>query len=278
MPEIAKRIITTSLSKKRKAPKMKSVPYPKSIEREYLMGLKLILTELQKQIETHVLRLLEPVAKDVGQEIKKDANIGDIPQAIQAVKESMTRKYSEKELAYFAKQKGLSVAEYNKSKMGSELKRVIGVDILGNDLALKGMTDIFTTMNVSLIKNLVNDATNKVESTILNGFSSGTRWEEISKDVQKIIDPNEGTVSSRAKLIARDQISKLNGQVTQERQRSLGVSKYIWRTSMDERVRDSHRELEGQVFSWDNPPEVGHPGEDYQCRCTAEPDLSTFLD
>ncbi len=46
---------------------------------------------------------------------------------------------------------------------------------------------------------------------------------------------------------------------------------YIWRTRGDGRVRASHAANNGRIFSWDNPPPMGHPGEDYNCRCTAEP-------
>ncbi|MDO9459579.1 MAG: phage minor head protein [Alphaproteobacteria bacterium] len=46
---------------------------------------------------------------------------------------------------------------------------------------------------------------------------------------------------------------------------------YIWRTRGDNKVRASHAANNGKVFAWDNPPLVGHPGEDYNCRCTAEP-------
>ena len=46
---------------------------------------------------------------------------------------------------------------------------------------------------------------------------------------------------------------------------------YIWRTVGDDKVRDSHAEREGCIFSWDDAPEGGHPGEDYNCRCIAEP-------
>lgn len=42
---------------------------------------------------------------------------------------------------------------------------------------------------------------------------------------------------------------------------------YVWYTREDDKVRSSHAELQGQVFSWDNPPEGGHSGEDYGCRC-----------
>ncbi len=46
---------------------------------------------------------------------------------------------------------------------------------------------------------------------------------------------------------------------------------YIWRTRGDTKVRASHAANNGKVFAWDNPPPTGHPGEDYNCRCTAEP-------
>lgn len=46
---------------------------------------------------------------------------------------------------------------------------------------------------------------------------------------------------------------------------------YIWRTEKDDRVRGKHAEREGKIFNWHIPPEGGHPGEDYNCRCWAEP-------
>ena len=46
---------------------------------------------------------------------------------------------------------------------------------------------------------------------------------------------------------------------------------YIWRSVRDDRSRGEHAKRHGQVFSWDNPPEDGHPGEAPNCRCWAEP-------
>jgi Phage Mu protein F like protein len=46
---------------------------------------------------------------------------------------------------------------------------------------------------------------------------------------------------------------------------------YIWRTQGDDKVRSSHTANEGKIFAWDNPPETGYPGEDFGCRCWAEP-------
>ena len=46
---------------------------------------------------------------------------------------------------------------------------------------------------------------------------------------------------------------------------------YIWRTEGDDKVRDSHAERDGKIFNWYVPTEGGHPGEDHNCRCWAEP-------
>ncbi len=55
------------------------------------------------------------------------------------------------------------------------------------------------------------------------------------------------------------------------RKRSGNSTHYIWRTQEDGNVRSSHRENNGKIFSWDSPPPTGHPGEDFNCRCWAEP-------
>lgn len=69
--------------------------------------------------------------------------------------------------------------------------------------------------------------------------------------------------------LARDQTNKLTGQLTQIRQESLGIRKFIWRTSGDNRVRETHQQFEGRTYLWSNPPEGG-PGFPIQCRCTAQ--------
>ncbi len=46
------------------------------------------------------------------------------------------------------------------------------------------------------------------------------------------------------------------------------AGQYIWRTVEDEKVRSSHAELNRTVRSWGDSPD---PGEEYNCRCWAEP-------
>ena len=49
------------------------------------------------------------------------------------------------------------------------------------------------------------------------------------------------------------------------------LGEYIWRTARDNKVRSRHAAREGKTFKWREPPQGGHPGEEYGCRCWAEP-------
>ena len=74
-----------------------------------------------------------------------------------------------------------------------------------------------------------------------------------------------------ARVIARDQTTKAIGALTELRQREMGVERYRWSTSGDERVRPTHQSNSGRVFRWDSPPaDTGHPGSGVMCRCVAE--------
>ena len=46
---------------------------------------------------------------------------------------------------------------------------------------------------------------------------------------------------------------------------------YIWRTVGDGDVRSTHVARDGHTFRWSDNLRGGHPGEDYNCRCWAEP-------
>ena len=75
--------------------------------------------------------------------------------------------------------------------------------------------------------------------------------------------------------LTRDQTNKTIGGLTEIRHGQLGIEKYQWLTSGDERVRETHVNNSGLIFDWANPPsETGHPGEDIQCRCVPIPIIS----
>ena len=88
-----------------------------------------------------------------------------------------------------------------------------------------------------------------------------------------------GMTENRARLIARTEVARSNSILVQARAESLGSRAYIWQTSEDTRVRESHLEMNGKVCYWDSPPKLSddtetHPGQIYNCRCIALPLLS----
>lgn len=118
---------------------------------------------------------------------------------------------------------------------------------------------------------LVENAARVYAQNVRDIFESPEAFDLTGEELKARLLERGDVSDSRAELIARDQCLKLNGALTQTRQENAGISSYTWSTSNDERVREEHRALEGQVFDWNSPPEVGHPGEDYQCRCVALP-------
>jgi SPP1 gp7 family putative phage head morphogenesis protein len=135
--------------------------------------------------------------------------------------------------------------------------------------------------NALLIKDIPFKTMNQVKDATVETLMSGRTTDDMTQEIYDIMSERTDVTDSRAKLIARDQVAKLNGALTQERQRDIGVDSYTWRTVGDERVRETHDEVDGQVFTWDNPPgetDGNHPGEDYQCRCWAEPILPEFIE
>jgi SPP1 gp7 family putative phage head morphogenesis protein len=140
--------------------------------------------------------------------------------------------------------------------------------IVLNDKATKAVLAKARDENIKLVEDAGREYASSVRE-LFDQFDVETmRVETLQSRLMERGDVSE----SRAELIARDQVLKLNGKLTESRQTGAGIDRYTWSTSQDERVRDSHRDKEGEVFSWDDPPEdTGHPGQDYQCRCVAIP-------
>ena len=180
-------------------------------------------------------------------------------------------------------------------------KRVLGLDLMSLEPWIQNEAKAWTQENVSLITKLQADTVEDINRVVTSGFRTGKRVKSIRDEILGT-DLDKGVfnkVETRAQLIARDQSSKLWGDLNKHRQEEIGVSLYIWRTSDDERVRSTHDNLDDKYCSWDDPTVyadtledaiagrwkqrssinayVGFPGEDFQCRCYAEAVFETLF-
>jgi len=163
-------------------------------------------------------------------------------------------------------------AQSTDARLADSVRRSIGIDIGGfltRNTAMQQVMDAATRANIGLIKSLPEQYFDTIAERLTAGIDAGLRYEDLAGQLQSLGDVTD----HRAKLIARDQTSKMNGAMTMLRQTSLGISRYVWQTAEDERVRTEHAALDGQEFEWDTPPATGNPGEPVNCRCVAVPVL-----
>lgn len=145
-----------------------------------------------------------------------------------------------------------------------------GKDVLINDQLLE---------NAALIKTLPNDIAEKVVKDIADEALKGKRARSIEKIIMQETDKHS---RASARLIARTEVAKTQSALTRVRAQSLDMQWYVWRTALDgNRVRPSHRLMEGVLVNWNDPPSpealageksVGnyHAGNIWNCRCFSE--------
>lgn len=269
--------------------KSKRVPqYPDSAEREFKRITNGYMRLLNKTLADHLPALLAAYKKERRGDSRFD-DVRDLENDVRREFQKIAEELEQKLAAYGLDDLVAKISKMTKNTSLREWKRVVhdtlGIDLLNDyysadfyEAALRRWVD----ENVLKIKSIPNEALGEMQQIVLNGYRSGATITDITKSIQEQYKLSR----RRAQLLARDQVSTLNSQISKMQQQDAGCTKYRWSDSRDSRVRDCHRSLNGKVFSWDEPPEMWydtknsgrvytgrrcHPGEDYCCRCVAIP-------
>lgn len=167
------------------------------------------------------------------------------------------------------------VEAFNDAQIRAVTRKLFGISLQAMDPSVTKTVAKFSRENVKLITKLKKNTFARIRKEAERGVLAGRPNAQIAKDLREAF----GIERRHARLIARDQVSKLNGQLTESRQTALGIESYTWQTSGDDRVRDTHRSKNGNEYKWSEPPaDTGHPGQDFQCRCTARAVIPLFAD
>jgi SPP1 gp7 family putative phage head morphogenesis protein len=176
-----------------------------------------------------------------------------------------------------------SAFDFNEGQYEKGAKSVLGVEFPVGEDWWPFARDIWANKNYDLIHSDMRKYIGQVNDLTERAVTSGWSVPQLQKQIQGL---DEHITKARAEFIARDQIGKLNGEITQRRMESVGLTMYIWETSGDERVRPSHTLMDEKLCRWDDPTVCSedegktwidrpsgavqlHPGFDWQCRCTA---------
>ena len=105
--------------------------------------------------------------------------------------------------------------------------------------------------NAELIKSVPVDVGQWITDFVQREQAKGQRFESMMAEIQARAPE---IARSRIRLIARTETSKAGTALTRARCDDLGLGAYVWRTSSDSRVRDSHRKMDGVICFWNDPP------------------------
>lgn len=252
--------------------------FPAGIEREYARVSRQYMRLFKESIEEEIPALKEQIMIERG--TYRADGISDVMALLEKVLDRIQKRFTEKEKNYGLRSKLEYLANMTRKLTVREWKktvdRTLGINIMEDYYMgefFQTAIDRWVDENVSLIRAIPAETLGDMRTIVKEGFLNGKSATYVMEGIQRKYKVER----NHARLLARDQIGKLNAAVTKAQQQDAGIEEYIWNDCGDGRVRDSHRELNGRRFRWDNPPVVDHktgrrchPGEDYQCRCRAK--------
>jgi SPP1 gp7 family putative phage head morphogenesis protein len=262
--------------------------YPLGVEERYRTALRALIAPLAPAVRRHVVPRLHLLA-----ETRQDA-IGDERDGVARLVDAAVEDFNAASPRVERERASRSAVAEADAASKLALRTQLGVDPFTAEPELERVLAAAVREGVEQIDAIPARFFGAVKATIREGVRRGLRHEEIAtlleRDVLSGADGTELAIAqNRVAFIARNQVGSATAKLTEARQKKLGLRRYRWVTSRDERVRGnpmgrypdarpSHHARDGKAFSWDDPPEQGHPGEAPNCRCIAEPILDDLDD
>jgi len=256
------------------ASRPRSIPAPastESIELDYARRILRYVVMIERA--TEALRAELPALIARARAERQDAGEGKRAQELlRAAREALERLNTE-ELEALALEFGRRTETFQRVQMSRQVKAALGVDLFPPDGNLNTLLEGFAVENAELIRNIPEKLVQDIATTTTRAIQSGTLHTDLARELEKRF----GFARKRARLIARDQVGKLYSNINKTRFRAIGVGRYIWRTSGDERVRETHVGFDGNTYTFKEGSPEGNPGEPILCRCFPEPIFDDIL-
>lgn len=159
--------------------------------------------------------------------------------------------------------------EYTITEINIEATEIVGLSFKEQSFYNEKVIQELLENNIKLIKAEPNKYLRSYDYQLQKLISEKIEQGRTLKDLSEAIQRATGIEKSRADLIAADQVGNVFAETTKAQFKGIGLKKFIWETSRDNRVRPTHAEREGKIYEWDNPPNGEIPGSPIRCRCSA---------
>lgn len=307
--EILKGKVDRKIKRLRKPPKWL---FPSGDERLYKKEMKIFIDGMEQAARDTILKALPSIVENANilrpdlatniDSVHNDAYVDDV--------EKQMRKFLDKVKSFFKRATTAAsvvmnrVNVFNTKQFGKITNSIFGIPLFQNEPWLKQELNSVLAENTQLITNIQEDVRNDIQNVVNRGIREGKRHETIAREILNGTKLKKGIFAkarNRARLVARDQVEKWNGQLTQLKQTNAGVTEYEWDTAMDERVRGrpggkfpkarpTHWAMQGKICLWSDPTvykdniddkiwkkrssiggPLAHPGQPINCRCIGSP-------
>jgi len=274
---LVKRNITAS------KPKSIMTPRPsKSHMRELQKELKIMIERFHTRYVNQVFKKLnkstiekfeDPFSDSKPFKDKQTGNFAKIfLQLAKNVADKLLKQYSDDRIERMVEELTSKVNNRNKQQIYSAVEDKIGISQkeLEETEGLTWTINAYTAETTEWLKRLRDNTLENWNANTLRMMAEGRDLDYIMDEVQKMAKERK----SNAEMVARTQVASFNSYLTKARAQNLGISKAIWETADDERVRKCHEARDGKEFDLDKglysscDKKTLFPGEYFNCRCS----------
>lgn len=257
--------------------------YNVSQQLRYVRELRKLTREMTTEVTRSVMNLFKTKnSKEYFEQQKKATMDASVTSKAKKLMNKLTRKYTQ-----LFKQKAPTFAENmlngslatSETTLKTSLKKLSGGLTLNTGIVPSGMEDAAKAIiqeNVALIKSIPVEYLDDVQGAVMRSISAGEGGETIEESLRKY----NGISERRVRNIALDQTRKAYNAINKMRMQAVGVKKFEWvHSGGGQHPRQSHMDLNGHIFSFDDLPLKGeegfingqYPGQAINCACTMVP-------
>lgn len=252
--------------------------FPLMIERQYARRLTQAIDEIKALVDSLLIPRIPTMVEEVrSEDTRRDTYVEDFMAIMSGIKVTFGQTVTETIVERTAQESAQGVDDVNSKTFTKQINQVTGVNPLRSEPWIRGVLSNHVQKNVALIKSAHESYFKDIELFVMEGLEKGQSTKEIAKKIAE----RTGVAKRKAQLIARDQVATLNSNLASRRATDLGLKRFRWSTSHDERVRSSHRALDNNIYTYKEGANVDGvsgvlPGQPINCRCVAVPVISSL--
>lgn len=272
LAKLKRQKMTPAALKSSRMARPKTWLYPHAVEKHYVKSLLDLIDRLAKAAENEILRQMNRWQLQAG--TRADGWPEEVA-ALSGVLETVMADFitgggtTESAVGKLISNVGYETYLFNRSQWGKTTAAITGFEYETPEAWWSDASKAWAQENFGLIKNASSQFIGNVNELTLRAVRTGMTPEQLKEEIAALTKKYAG----RAALIAVDQIGKLNGQLTKQRQVEGGIDVYVWQTARDERVRGrpggtspnaipSHWEMEGMYCKWSDSSVYADPDVD----------------